>query len=277
MLYLNVHTSKNTRETEVPESWNELSGDQLREIAALLMQEADKTGMDVRLCAVLTGLSARELQQVGAGQIAETLLPLTQWVHEGNTLTRQLLPALQTQEGSFYGPADYLQNLRCGEFEFAERALWEWQNDTANDEKLWRFVATLYRPAKPGYDFEKDPDGDCRMAFNANATGFYAKILQRDCQHADALAVMLFYTGCRLWMAARYEAVFGGGGGEGNGEDNDAPPSLFQLMRAVAKTGTYGDFESVVNMYLYTLLAEVVAAMEEAERLQDEMKNMQAV
>jgi hypothetical protein len=159
-----------------------------------------------------------------------------------------------------------LSNLRFTEFDFAERALHAWHEDTSNMNLLFRFLATLYRPAKKDYDLELNTDGDVREAFNPNLTERYAADLMQHLSPAYAYATVLWYKGCRRFICGQFPEVFQQPASDTS--ETVEEPAYFGLIRAIAKEGIYGTFADVEQMYLYTALVELVEAAKERQALE---------
>jgi len=273
MISLNLFTAKQQKNLMVPERWDELSQEQLIQIAGILRGEkeplpAELLERDLLLMQAVTGIHERELRQMEAPVVCESLLPLIEWLKGNCDLTKQLIPTLEVGGTVFYGPADFLQNISLEEFDFAERELFSWHIDMAEKQLLYRFVACLYRPGKKDYDLEKNADGDCREPFNYNLSLYHAKLIAHYVPEEICLGIVLFYKGCRHYIVDRFKEVFAGGKQEGEPQE----PAYFDLIRAIAKEGIYGTFEAVAKMPLYTALHEMYSTLMEQKRL-EEMSN----
>lgn len=272
MINVNLFTGRQLLKVQVPEGWNELTSKQLVEVSNILLRfEEYPMERDVLLVQALSGLEKKVIRKVDAAVVCEHLFPLIEWLREGCDLTKQLLPSLRSCGLDFYGPKEYICNITVGEFDFAERALYLWYEDPSTVEQLYQFLACLYRPAKPAYDFEKDPDGDCREEFNPNLVVYYAKILRNEVQADVAAAVALWYKGCRSHLISSFKPVFETNQDTGT-EQKPQMPMYFDLIRAIAKEGIYGDFEAVFKMPLYTAMEEMLAVLKERQRMEQEME-----
>ena len=179
--------------------------------------------------------------------------------------------------------------MRFSEFDAAERAFADWaeaeppqQPPTATLssckdlftpnalEKLYYFIAILYRPGKKPYDFAKDPDGDARVPFNSNSTDFFAKQMMESVSESWAYAIVLWYKACRAFMVQQFPTVFTAPASD---DDNgNSEPGYYKLMRAIAKEGTYGKFEDVEQMFIYNALMEMEAAAQDRAAMEAAME-----
>lgn len=281
MIELRIHGILFTRKRMIPEQWNELTGQQLIEIAEVLQGwnssksgERDSLRRDLQLARILSGLDKGTFLRMNAAEVYEKLLPLTAFVKNECNLTEQLLPVVKVNGMKFYGPDSELRNLQFAEFDFAERDLYLWHKQMETEEVdakpvdhsyLYRFVAYLYRPAIAGYDFKRNPAGDPREPFNAKLSEYYAaEYFEKHLPLPVALAITFFYKGCRKLIVSLFPDVFDGA----NKSEISEVPAYFDLMAGIAETGVYGDFSKVEQMYLYNALLE----MRRNIKLQQEMK-----
>jgi len=184
----------------------------------------------------------------------------TEFLFEGNTLTKNLLPFYR----GYAGPADDLQNLKMLEFCHTEFFHSRYEKD-GNIDDLNALVAALYRPKKSrwSYSYTKNPDGDFRVPFNPNTIAYYQKRLAKWPTHVK-LAIFRFYQGARASIITRNPRVFDNGGGE------ESLYGLWSVMRAVAKSGHLGDLDKVTDQYVDTVLMELNETVAEAERIEME-------
>jgi hypothetical protein len=146
------------------------------------------------------------------------------------------------------------------EFIFSEQFYSDYKA-TKKMDALDQLVATLYRPAKKGYDAKRNPDGDIRIPYNDFLTGYYAdkiggwpaKVKQ---------AILHWYEGCRLKLIDDNPDVFGASSGGG-----DSLYGLYSVMRTVAEKGIHGDLEKVERMYVKVFLMEINEQLAEAARI----------
>lgn len=259
-------------EIPVPEKWDELTGDQLGIIAHALYTERNLMVANTRIAHAFIG---DIIKHIDLEIIIENLFPYIEWVRKDEDFIKQLLPCINFKDKknttTFYGPSDGLFNMVMIEFDFAERELYAWHQDKSNLTLLYRFVACLYRPGRDNYNLAVDPDGDCREQFNDNLIEQRAEYLVQHLPEHYAYGIMLWYKGCREFMMQQFPRVFkkSAPGEEEKREESDQQPSYFELMRMIAKTNVYGDFEKVERMYTYTALREMDCTIADQERMEE--------
>lgn len=273
MIAVHLHNSDRERlkiySVNVPDGWNELSKKQLLAVAQIIYAEKNEYRMSVLLVKALCQLKKYWLLPMDAEVFIHELMPLVAFIQSSCDLTEQLIPKLRINRVKLHGPKSYLQNMKLGEFDAAERALFNFNQDPTQTNELWRFVATIYRLPKRRYSLKLDAEGDIRQDFNANIVDYWAAQLMKAYPVHYAIAIMLWYKGCRQYIINRFSNVF-----TSNEEANaDEQPAYFGLMRAIAKEGIYGTFDQVENMYLYTALTEIVCAMEEKALMEEQLNN----
>ena len=284
MIELLLHNGKKQRSLLVPENWNELSGQQFVAVTDILYSSI-KEGYElgVKLCKVLCGLSWGKLVRIGEDNLVNHVVPLTAFLTQPCNITAQVLPFIKTKFGKFYGPKACIENFRVNEFHQAEFHLNEWhkilkalpegvdfRHDKGALEHLYLFVACLYRPAKKGYDLAKDPDGDMREDFNYNLAKYHAQGLPKSVSINTALAIMLFYKGCRALLPESFPDLFNGNDTEEGSDHVD----YFSIIRAVAKESVYGNFDAVETMYVWNLFYAVQKSKEEYDLQREEIERM---
>jgi hypothetical protein len=176
-----------------------------------------------------------------------------------NTLTKCVLP----EYDDFYGPADGIGNIVVSEYVFTESHYQQWR-DNNTDADLNSLCAVLYRPAKKGYDLRLNSQGDPRLPFNENLTGYYASRISK-WPMAVKLAIVHFYEGCRGKLLQDYEDVFGGSG-------EPAKRGMLSLVVSMAETGTFGEFDKVEKMYLQTFMIGLSEAIEKSKQMEKQTK-----
>lgn len=260
----------------MPESWNELSRKQLIAIADILNKEEKSFRDKIYLLRICMGLSAGYfinlgylpkwlheklfLKKIEVLLFLDRSLYLVDFLLQDNLLTNQLISKIK----SFYGPADNFQNLRMSEFCYSE--FWYLQyKQTYKKEALLNLVATLYRPAKDGYDFKRNPDGDARISFNVNLIAFYANKLAKQ-RNSELQSVVIWYEGCRANLVNSFPHVF-------NGKPSETENfGLFSLITNIAEDGVLGDFDKVNDKHVQVVLLRLSELIIRAEKLEEELK-----
>lgn len=242
-----------------PETWNELTGDQLVQVLQVLEKDWPAEKKLLRLVQRLAGLSSRRFLFADVDEIAEYFY-LLQFLLEGNTLTKNLLPEYK----GFYGPADSLSNLLVKEYIYAESYYLAYKEQGSLLD-LDNLVAVIYRPGKEHYDYQLNPDGDQRIAFNENLIGHYGSQLHHWSLEVKQ-AIVHWFEGCRLKMIEDYSDVFSGDGGE------PAKRGMLSIVVGMAETATFGTFQQVEQLNLHTFMIGLSEAVEKSRLMEQQLK-----
>lgn len=261
MIEITYSSSKGLTTHILPENYNELSGKQVLAICRLFFSSVP---IDIaRLEALRILLSKSRYSFFRMSLEAKCgLLEYVEWVFEKNGLTNQFLPVYRPKfglHGSFYGPASDWDNLTMSEWSACE-VYYEWMISGEKEDALDHLIAVLYRKGKKGYDKAKDTDGDIRVQYNHNETGYWAKKVARWPMPVK-LAILMWYDGCREMMISTYD-VF---------DDGAAPadvkaPGMFELIRGLCGT-RYGSFDAVEQMNVHKALREMEILKSEAAKI----------
>lgn len=263
----------NNRTFLLPEQYNELTGDQLIAVKNMMSKPMDATALRLQLLRILLNETEKTFFKWPADWIYNMLYyhqpevdPFTNepvsasvdWLLKEQGLTQQLLPEIN----GLYGPKSEFDNLRMKEFHVAELRYMDYM-ETKEEQPLNDLVAVLYRPAKIGYDFTMDSDGDARVPFNPNELPYWSSVVSR-WPMATKIAVLQFYDNCRAWMEELYDAAFSGSGGS---NDSQEPDGMFGLMRSLAGE-RWGTFSQVEDLLVHIVFKELEASLAEAKTLQ---------
>lgn len=206
----------------LPDSWDELTYEQLYSIAVhifeynIVKEEATRAYLQTKIVLELSGYSTADTKnEFLQTEIARKVLPTMDWMFEKNMLTKQLLPSILLRKRislqRFHGPADNFNNLTFEEFDDAEYWFIELMNpDTKHREKALNMLcAILYRP------YMETP-GDTRIPYHASENDKRADWFA-NCDTRHKLCVLLWYMGCRNALTDQFHELFSGkGDGEGN-------------------------------------------------------------
>jgi hypothetical protein len=263
--YLPVRGKEKAFVRSVPEKWNELGTKQLLTcIRCLFTPGLTKHLRQRLLLQTLLQLPVAVFNALQPEQIL-ALAPVTNFLTETNSLTRQLIPSFRIPYKPWrrlYGPHDYLRNVSFAEFIFADTYYTHFCQ-TGDELLLNKMVATLYRPKRWfnglknifGFYF-----GDVRATFNehliAGRTKHVAKI-----NDTRKLAIMAFYRGCREQMEAEYSYVFTAEKGERTNSSTGWEP----VLRGMSG-GKFGDIEKTMQIPIHTVLAEMNEQLQEAAK-----------
>jgi hypothetical protein len=248
-------------------TWNELTGVQLLQVMKAF---GNKKYNEVQLLLKLLKIICDGMgwwHFLRLGKKLEDFIYLVTFLFNENTLTKQLLPRYQCKKTGevFYGPADELTNLVMKEFVFSEDYFMRWSDDKENTELLNEFVAVLYRPVKHHYDFNKNKDGDARIAFNENVCNWYAKDAVCFWPTHVKMAIATWYSHSRQKLVDDNPDVFGGSG-------EPAKYGLLEVMHNVAEEAVFGNFKEVENQYVNLVLISLNIAVRKAAAIKQHSK-----
>lgn len=254
----------NKRYIAIPTSWNELSQRQLLAIIdSLHFKQYTAEQCRLKLFKIICSLSYFQFFRTRPSQMAEYLY-LTDFLVEAKTeLTKNLIPEYR----GFYGPAGDFDNLQMKEMAKTDFKFMQWANDKENICLLDDIVSLLYRKPKNDYDFKKNPDGDPRVPFNENISEWNARRFIKKWPVKVKLAIAYWYDSCRHELASRFSEVFGG-----SGNDNVSKYGLVSCMLSVAESHALGDFTSVENHYVNTVLMHIDDSIRKAKAQEKAMK-----
>lgn len=247
----------------LPESHNELTDRQLIRLASLLLSGVHIDAAILQALRILLNMSKLRFALLRP-EIKERLIDYCQWAISENGLTSQLIPSFRRSllEKKLYGPTSALDNLRLKEFHACE-VRYRMMID-GNDDALDELIAVLYRPADKGYDFKRDPNGDCREPYNANTIAYRSR--QIKCWPlAVKHAILMFYDGCRQQLVSDYPRVFSGT--EGDADNKADFRGMLMMIRGLASDGKYGTVDEVEDLYLVTALSEIELLLLEQDEL----------
>lgn len=205
------------KKIKMASAWDELSRGQVLGLLKAIVKSASRKQAQILALRILLKVRWSHFFRISSESIARQL-PLTHWVFNQNTLTRQLLPVLKVPLGKawpvrklsllrYYGPGDNFRTLCVWEYIFCERYFLSYhQNKDSSD--LDRLMAVLYRakvspyaPQSPGFL------GDTREQFNENTVLLRLASIEKVDPWLKQL-VLTWYTGCRYRLTKTYPFVF---------------------------------------------------------------------
>jgi hypothetical protein len=252
----------NKRIYTVPTKWDELSSRQMMRAVAVLYGNQDVNTTLLLLFKILTGMSWLRFFLTKAEDKEEFFYLCFFLVNE----TGPVKNVIKEYRG-LYGPDDDFNNITGDEFVFSEDHYFAFINSEHTDlDALNNLVSILYRKPKPNYDRDINPDGDAREPFNQNVSAYSAKHSIKHLPLNFKLSVFHWYHACRHKMIADNPDVFHGAGGD------PAKYGLISIMRTIAESGTYGDFDKVQKMYVKMWMMELNEKIEEGKRIEKSIK-----
>ena len=248
----------------IPTEWNELSQVQLLAVMeTIFMRQYTSEQGELKLLKILAGLNFLQFFRTKPTEMAEYLYLTKFLLAEQSGLTKQLLPVYE----DMYGPAGNFDNLIMKELVISDALFMQWSEDKENISLLNNFCALLYRPAKLNYDHDKNPEGDPREPFNQNLSEWNAKNIICKWPMKVKLAIIYWYDACRWQLVEDNDEVFG----EDSGNDV-SKYGMVAVMLDVAESHALGDFTSVENHYVKTVLMQVNESIRKAKAQEKAMK-----
>lgn len=232
----------------VAEKWDELTGEQFKQIVNILLADHPGRHSEILLLSVLLGVHIKFLLKLKAEHLTG-IIHLVRWIDSEVDITQQLYPYIKAPS-KLYGPAGGFDNVTAVEFHFLEFYYLEWKK-SGDDASLYKFIAVMYRPAKKKYDIGKNPDGDIREPFNQNVTEYYASRIKK-LSRQICLCLVFQYESWRRRLEAEYKAVF-----TKSGPGLGIEAGWFGVFRGVAADGKFGTLDKVEQLNIHTLMLEL--------------------
>jgi hypothetical protein len=216
MVTINLYQPRKiSYEISFPSEWNELWPEELFLICKHQLSQF-KT-LHEQLAAIFdglllsrTGCLKKKLPNnfnlfIDLDDAAMNALPLIDFLHKENRLTKQLMPVINLPRmfgKKMYGPTDDFNNLTCGEFEDAEILFYDFL-ENPRTESLAHLAAVLWRPKDVTY-----------MQFNRKKNRWltydheqhYTSFLQL--KNYQLYAMFVWYAGCRNTLPLIFPTMY---------------------------------------------------------------------
>jgi hypothetical protein len=231
-----------------PSDWNELTKKQVLFVSRLF--QGQLTIVDFKIKALFKFLSIRK--KVLKGMDHEDVYFLCEslnFLFKEVSLTKNLLPVLQTGRRKYLGPADAMMNCTFGEFTMANSLLDSFSK-TKEQKYLDEMVAVLYRPRKWFWFIRKSftDNQDPRKLFVNRTLKKRGRMISR-LDYEIKYAVFLFFSGVLNSLPLLYPYVYQQQGDTGS-EDNGW--ALLIISLADGKTDDKS-LETIMNSNLYNV------------------------
>jgi hypothetical protein len=231
-----------------PSDWNELTKKQVLFVSRLF--QGQLTIVDFKIKALFKFLSIRK--KVLKGMDHEDVYFLCEslnFLFKEVSLTKNLLPVLQTGRRKYFGPADAMMNCTFGEFTMANSLLDSFSK-TKEQKYLDEMVAVLYRPRKWFWFIRKSftDNQDPRKLFVNRTLKKRGRMISR-LDYEIKYAVFLFFSGVLNSLPLLYPYVYQQQGDTGS-EDNGW--ALLIISLADGKTDDKS-LETIMNSNLYNV------------------------
>lgn len=248
----------------IPTKWNELSQQQLLQVMdALFVRQYSVEQGQLKLLKILCNMNYWQFFRTKPMEMEEFIYLTDFLLNEKTELTKNIIPVYK----GMYGPASNFDNLVMKEMTICDNIFMQWAENREDISLLNDFCSLLYRPGKEGYDFEMNPDGDARILFNQNISEWYGRTEIAKWPMSVKLAIVYWYDACRQELVQQYDEVFGS-----DGSGDVSKYGLASMMMSVAEGGVLGDFSSVENHYVKTVLMQMDESIRKAKAQEKAMK-----
>lgn len=234
----------------------------LQVVETLFLKEYTGEQCLLKLLKILTGMTYYEFFRAKPGELAEYIYLCTFLLSEKTGLIPQLIPV----HDDFYGPDKGYNNLLMEELVFTEDFFMKWHEEKEDVKLMDGLISVLYRPAKIGYDFVINKDGDARIPFNQYECEWNAKNVISKWPLKMKLAIATIYGSYRNWLVDANPEVFGGVGGD------PAMYGLISIIRMVAKNGAFGDFKKVEKLEVNLVMIELNESVADGKAMEKAVK-----
>lgn len=222
----------------VPAEWNELTAQQLLDIAPLYFAEMDKQTFLLTCFAHL--FPDRKMLQFFDGEDVLACLPLLEWLGEGITLTRGLF----RHHYSFVGPTDNLGNITVGQYITADTCFLQFLKSYEMQD-LDSFVNCLFC-YKIGGKFSQE------KALEKGLGVLKARNFSPNFKYAQ----VLYWAGCKAELRDLYPHIFPEPIGEPKEGEEVEPTNWGAMLFRVAKTNVFGNFGNLTeNEYIHNVFS----------------------
>lgn len=248
----------------LPSSLADFTAQQFIHYAAVMNSNLSLQKAKILLLKILSGKSWFAYKRI-PNDVKLAAMEHIDWIFEDNICPKQLLPKYRYLFGkTFYGPKSEFENICFAEFYYADIAYNNYKKE-GEIQYLDQLCAILYRPAKSGYDFVLDKDGDCREQFNANTIAYYSTKTAK-WPMAVKQAILMYYDSCKLQLIRDYPEIFS----QTSSSDEDG--DFFDVIRSLSG-GKYGTFKEVEYLPLHNGLREIQCIILENERIKQQLKD----
>jgi len=191
----------------LPSSWNELTAKQLLFVAEMFHKGLSVVDFKVTTLYQFLSIKLKDFKRINA-EDGYYLCKTLDFILDGVTLTKNLIPTLRRGITKFYGASDGLLYCTFGEFTQAHTRYEQFVNKKS-DSALDELVAILYRPRKFGWFirryFTESPDP--RVKFKERTFKKRAKRMTK-LDPVIKYAVFLFFSGCVNSLPKQFPNVY---------------------------------------------------------------------
>lgn len=235
-----------THAVHLPESWEELTADQLLGVVALKAMELEEAGLRFALFKLLGEVPDELMARIDADAVTEqvdegtgpqwVVLPCVSWLLTDPAYVTSKLPTIVHKGITYNGPDNELQRMTMNQYVFTCQLLNAFR-DSGADADLHYFLGSAYQPAGVPWDNEPIEEHAAALADLPMATKLLA-VRNFEALHAN--------------LPERYPITF-----DPSVDGESSPQGLMGLAYDVAKGGALGDLSKVETTLLHKVLGYV--------------------
>jgi len=180
-----------TKEYKFTASWNELTKDELYQLAHFLSMGISREKIVVYWIQFKTKLSFKEITKIHP-DIFVDLDKISEFIFGKITLSKQIIPYFHYKRKKFIGPSDALTSLTFWQFFAYTETYFSKYIETKKEKYLDILVTSLYCSS---------------VKFDEDMVKLDAKIIRKMPQFVKQ-AVLLFYIGSKNFIASKYPELF---------------------------------------------------------------------
>lgn len=245
---------------ELPESWEELQAkDRLLMFKLLYKKGLTRPKLRLKLVEKMVLPKHRKVVRVMDPLVICEISELLQYSFT-EPCPLKIIPGIRHNGTMYYLPDSYLDNAAFIEFMYADAFLEQVANHQGklqDCKALDKLVAILCRPGKWFWSFRKygaTADGDRRQRFNSSTLAYRAKKF-RNMPMPYKMYVLNYFIACKQAIIHDYPGIFPK---EKRNENSESKGSSWaELLRDVAGTHLYGNYDETAYYNLHTILTNV--------------------
>ena len=174
-----------------PSKWNDLTREQLIHIGHLVSKNLTKESFNILFLSYLTGIKIHNLKRI-SDHLVE-LSEVFKFVHDYNELTKNLIPTLEIDKITLYGPEAGLVNLTFAQFIIYSENVFNEYCKSQNTSVLDYLIACIYT-------FKQS-------IFVESHVLEIQKLIEK-VPIGQKNAILLTYIGCRNYLVESYKELF---------------------------------------------------------------------
>jgi hypothetical protein len=266
--FLDMEIRIGKKNYQCPASWAEV--DKRKAIGLVRLVYNCRTAADKREIFVhLTSVPRKTADKINAAQWFDIFENCLRWLFQPTA--EQPFPAWK----EFYLPASSMEFSSIIEYAMALNCL-ELFADTNDEKHLFEFFFTLCRRRTKADTSDAGWNGDIRERYNTALVRKHAAAHQPPPEIVTAL--VQFFIGCRNEVVDTYEVVYPKKQSDESEpiRESDSLADFLKIIKKVAQTGLYGDYEATCHTNLHTFMLNYEQDLIEQHELRRNQKRTEA-